>query len=88
MGIARAQMARSRLCSMTTDRHELHELVDALPDDQVGAAMEDVRRRLPRPVESRGWPFAFAGMIKDGPADGSTPEYLDAALAEGFGSER
>lgn len=73
---------------MSTDRHELHELVDALPDDQVDAAIEDVRRRLPRPTVDGGWPFAFAGMIEDGPADGSSPAYLDATFADGFGSNR
>lgn len=35
----------SRLGDMTADRHELHELVDALPDDQVAWVLADVRSR-------------------------------------------
>jgi hypothetical protein len=32
---------------MAAERHELHELVDEVPEDQVAGAMAGVRRRLP-----------------------------------------
>ena len=40
-------VGRRTLIAMTADRHELHELVDALPDDQVARVLADVRRRVP-----------------------------------------
>lgn len=70
---------------MGTDRGELHELIDQLPDDQVALAADDLRRRArSHPVRS-GEPFAWIGMIDGGPADASTPERIETELAKGFG---
>jgi hypothetical protein len=72
---------------MTANRDELLHLIEGLPDDQVDVLLADVRRLAV--AGHRGtWPPAFVGMIKDGPANGSTPEYIDSVLAQGFGSER
>lgn len=72
---------------MTDERHELHELVDELPEDQVAAALADVRRRLPR-NNGKAWSPEFFGIV-DGaelPADlaTSTDDYL---AASGFGRD-
>ena len=70
---------------MSASRAELHDLIDGLPDDQVAAVLADVKRRTsPRPPRSTK-PFAWVGMIKDGPTDASSPEAIDALLAQGFG---
>lgn len=73
---------------MTIDRHELHELVDELPEDQVALAIADVRRRLPRAEKERPWPPAFFGIgeSKDGRTDNA--RRVDEILAEGFGAPR
>lgn len=70
---------------MTVDRHELHDLVDELPDDQVALVLADVRRRLPREKPSGQWPPRFfgAGVAKNGHTDIATN--MDKYLAEGFG---
>lgn len=72
---------------MTADRHELHELVDELPDDQVAVVLADVRLRLPR-SEGKSWSPEFFGIVDEAdlPADlaTSTDEYL---AASGFGSD-
>jgi hypothetical protein len=47
---------------MTAERHEFHELVDELPEDQVAAALADVRRRLPR-NNAKAWAPKFFGII-------------------------
>jgi len=73
---------------MTVDRHELHELVDELPEDQVALVIADVRSRLPLAKEERTWPPAFFGMgvAKDGRTDIS--RNVDEVLTEGFGAPR
>ena len=59
---------------MTAIRDELHQLVDELPDDQLPGAANDLRRRTkPHPPRTQE-PFAWIGMITNGPTDGSTPE--------------
>lgn len=67
---------------MTAERHELHELVDELPDDQIAVVLADVRRRLPR-GEEIAWAPEFFGILKgEGlPADLATnvDNYLAAA---------
>lgn len=72
---------------MTAERHELHELVDELPEDPVASALTDVRRRLPR-SEGKAWAPEFFGIV-DGaelPADlaTSTDGYR---AASGFGGD-
>lgn len=81
-------VVRRTLVAMTADRHELHELVDALPDDQVARVLADVRRRVPVTSGERAWPPAFFGMgvDKDGRTDLS--ERVDEILAGGFGASR
>lgn len=47
---------------MSVDRSELHELVDQLPDDQVGVVVDAVRDRLVGMNRSRTTrPFAWVG---------------------------
>lgn len=72
---------------MTAERHELHELVDELPEDQVAAALADVRRRLPR-SEDRAWAPEFFGIVDgaDLPADLAT-NIDDYLAASGFDSD-
>jgi hypothetical protein len=72
---------------MTANRDELIHLIEGLPDDQVDVLLSDARR-LASEKPKGNWPPKFVGMIKDGPANGSTPEYIDATLSRGFGSER
>lgn len=71
---------------MSVDRSELHELVDELPDDQVAGALAEVRRRAkPQPRSTK--PFAWVGMITDGPTDAASPDRIDELLARGFGRD-
>lgn len=72
---------------MTANRDELIHLIEGLPDDQVDAVLADVRQRVSAKLKGT-WPPKFVGMIKDGPANGSSPEHVDAVLLQGFGSER
>ena len=72
---------------MTAERHKLHELVDELPEDQVAAALGDVRRRPPR-SKGKAWAPELFGIV-DGanlPADlaTNTEDYL---AASGFGRD-
>lgn len=70
---------------MTASRDELHHLIDELPDDQVPAVAEELRRRtLPRPPRTQE-PFAWVGMgvAKNGRTDNA--QRVDEILAEGFG---
>ena len=56
---------------MTAKRDELIRLIEGMPDDQVEALLADARHRtFTKPKIA--WPPKFVGMIKDGPADGST----------------
>jgi hypothetical protein len=48
---------------MTAERHELHELVDELHEDQVAVVLADVRRRLARPA-NKGWAPEFFGIVE------------------------
>ena len=72
---------------VTANRDELIHLIEGMPDDQVDMLLADARR-LSSSKPKGTWPPKFAGMIKDGPDNGSTPEYVDSVLARGFGSER
>lgn len=72
---------------MTANRDELIHLIEGLPDDQVDVLLAGARR-LAGEKPKGTWPPKFVGMIKDGPVDGSSPEYIDAVLSRGFGSER
>jgi hypothetical protein len=72
---------------MTAERHELHELVDELPEDQVAAALADVRRRLPR-SNGTDWSPEFFGIVEgaDLPSDLAT-NADDHLAASGFGRD-
>lgn len=70
---------------MSASRDELHLLIDGLPDDQVAALLADAKKRAAPRAARTTKPFAWIGMIKDGPTDASTPEATDAVLAQGFG---
>ena len=73
---------------MTADRHELHELVDELPEDQVASAIDDVRRRMPKPEPERPWPPAFFGIIDGSEAPTDIARNVDLHLAAfGFGRD-
>lgn len=67
---------------MSAERDELHELVEQLPDDEVPAALADVRRHLAE-AQGRSWPPAFFGAGRAGRGDvaARSEELLD----EGFG---
>lgn len=67
---------------MTAERDELRRLVDDMPDDQVAATLDDVRRRL-TPRAARPWPPEWFGAAKARQAD--TAARADEILAEGFG---
>lgn len=73
---------------MTADRRESHELVDALPDDQVAAVLADVRSRFLVVGKDRVRPPAFFGLgvVRDGRNDLSVS--VDALLAGGFGAPK
>ncbi|MEI2715225.1 MAG: hypothetical protein V9G04_18515 [Nocardioides sp.] len=73
---------------MTADRHELHELVEALPDDQVALAIADVRRRMERPAADSTWPPEFFGIIDGEDAPANVARDVDGFLAgAGFGRD-
>jgi hypothetical protein len=60
----------------------LHQLVAVLSDEQVPAALDDVRRRVGfRPRHP--WPPAWFGMTKERRTDAAAR--VDETLAEGFG---
>jgi hypothetical protein len=67
---------------VTVERDELRRLVDDLPDEQVPAALEDVRRRV-APREATPWPPSWFGMGVARRTD--TAARADEILAEGFG---
>lgn len=56
---------------MTAKRDALIRLIESMPDDQVDVLLADARR-LAGAKPKATWPPKFVGMIKDGPADGST----------------
>lgn len=72
---------------MTANRDELLHLIEGMADDQVDALLA-AARRLAHSKPRGNWPPTFVGMIKDGLKDGSAPQQIDAALAQGFGNDR
>ena len=67
---------------MTAARDELRRLVEQLPEEQLAAALDEVRR-LAITAGPSGWPPPWFGAIKSGRSD--TSERVDELLAEGFG---
>lgn len=73
---------------MSVDRHELHELVDELPDDQVAVVIAEVRRRLPAPASKGSWPPEFFGIITSQDVPDELARNVDAFLdSAGFGRD-
>ncbi len=73
---------------MTADRHELHDLVDELPEDQVALAAADVRRRLPKMKPEGTWPPEFFGIIDGSEVPNDLAGNIDDFLAaSGFGRD-
>lgn len=67
---------------MESDRDELRRLVEQMPDDEVPAALADLRRHL-YPVRDRRWPPAFFGAGRSSRPDVGVR--TDELLEEGFG---
>jgi hypothetical protein len=67
---------------MSTDRDELHRLVDELPEQEIPAVLAEARRRAH--LEPAGeWPPAFFGSFASGRKDLGANH--DDLLADGFG---
>ncbi|WP_433557292.1 hypothetical protein ACQPWY_36545 [Pseudonocardia xinjiangensis] len=67
---------------MSTERDELHRLVDELPEQEVSAVLAEARRRAhlePAP----DWPPAFFASFSSGRHD--LGAHHDDVLADGFG---
>lgn len=67
---------------MSTPRDELRELVERLPEEQVPAAVSDLKARLTDVGRGRQWPPAWFAV-----AEGSAPdvsERIEEILAEGL----
>jgi len=67
---------------MSVERDELHRLIEDLPDEQVPAALVDVRRHL-APVSDSPWPPPWFGVVEAERTD--TAARADEILADGFG---
>ena len=72
----------STLGGMSADRDELRRLVEEIPDEEVPAALADIRLHL-RSVGDRPWPPAFFGSVTSKTPDVSSR--VDEILSEGFG---
>jgi hypothetical protein len=67
---------------MSVQREELLRLVEELPEDEVPAVLDDVRRHL-RAVQARSWPPAWFGA-----GEGRTTDVAarsEDLLGDGFG---
>lgn len=67
---------------MSVQREELLRLVEELPEDEVPAVLDDVRRHL-RAVRDRSWPPAWFGA-----GEGRTTDVAarsEDLLGDGFG---
>ena len=67
---------------MSAQREELLRLVEELPEEEVPAVLDDVRRHL-RAVSERPWPPAWFGA-GEGSADDIAARFEDL-LRDGFG---
>ena len=67
---------------MSAQREELLRLVEELPEEEVPAVLDDVRRHL-RAVSERSWPPAWFGA-GEGSADDISARSEDL-LRDGFG---
>jgi hypothetical protein len=67
---------------MSVQREELLRLVEELPEDEVPAVLDDVRRHL-RAVSGRTWPPAWFGAGEG--RTGDTAARSEELLGDGFG---
>jgi hypothetical protein len=67
---------------MSVQREELHRLVEELPEEDVPAVLDDVRRHL-HVVQGRPWPPAWFGAAESQTTD--VAERSEDLLGEGFG---
>jgi hypothetical protein len=67
---------------VSAEREELMRLVQALPEDQVGEALTEMRRHLRPVLDELPWPPAFFGGAAGEP---DTSARVDELLREGFG---
>ena len=68
---------------MSTPREELRELVEALPDEHVSAAVSDLKSRLTGGPTTGTWPPAWFGIAEGASQDAS--ERVEEILSEGMG---
>lgn len=71
---------------MSAERDELRRLVEELPDEQVPAALDEVRRHLQPAEHARSWPPAWFGAAKGSRSDVAAGS--EELLADGFGRSR
>ena len=67
---------------MSAQREELLRLVQTLPEEEIPAVLDDLRRRV-RAVRSRPWPPAWFGAGKGRTTDVAARS--EGLLGEGFG---
>lgn len=70
---------------MSIERDELHRLIEDLPEEQVAAALADVRRHLGT-ASDQSWPPQWFGAGAGKRTD--TAARAEEILAEGFGRSR
>ena len=68
---------------MSTSRAELRALVEALPDEQLSAAVSDLKSRLTERPTTGAWPPAWFGIAEAATQDAS--ERVEEILSEGMG---
>lgn len=70
---------------MSSERAELHALIDELPESQVANVIDEMRSRLrpPRLVGARPFAWIGAGPANNGRNDNA--EHINELLALGFG---
>jgi hypothetical protein len=71
---------------VSADRDELRRLVDDLPDAQVPAALEDVRRHLASTDGFGAWPPPWFGSASASRSD--VAGRSEELLADGFGRDQ
>ncbi len=69
---------------MRAQREELLRLVEELPEEEVPAVLDAVRRRL-RTADSRAWPPAWFGASQSRTTD--TAAQAEKLLENGFGRQ-
>ncbi len=71
----------STLLIVSTQRDQLHRLIDELPEEQVADALALLRARRSR--GRRGWPPRWFGAVQAGRSD--TAQRAEEILRDGFG---